>query len=50
MVKYYKPQKQDSSGFSIRIPWYAKRADRYSCDVKDDGTIIYTPKTLEGKP
>jgi hypothetical protein len=43
MVKYYKPQKADESGFSIRIPWYAKRAGQYSCDVRDDGTLIYTP-------
>jgi len=30
-------------GFRLAIPTIAKRSKRYSCDVRDDGTLIYVP-------
>ena len=43
MVKHYKPCGNAKIGYRLHIPYYAKRAERYTVDVQKDGTLTYTP-------
>lgn len=39
----YAPYKNHRGSNYVRIPSFIEPAEKYSIDVQDDGTLIYTP-------
>lgn len=46
--KVYKPYGNDKLGYRLRVPSYVEIASGYTCQVKEDGVLIYTPSEVQG--
>lgn len=44
--EHYKTSGNDKVGYRIAVPQRAKPVAVYRCEIKRNGTLIYTPVTL----